>query len=172
MEKENNTETMGLIAHKEEYDIIINDDIITFKCHKGENRADIDVDELLDIIVKNVKSKPYILALTNVDTKTIAVADVERTFYFTADNVDELTERIKNQVNETGQFTLNIKHPYPYNLMIIEEMYNIAKQSGSVVEVPLSLLEEAKENIDEKNKEFVKNFYQLEDEELKENNTK
>ena len=171
MEKENDTESQGLIAHKENYDIIINDENISFKTNNGES-VDIGTDELLDIIVKNVKSKPYILALTNVDTKTIAVADVERTFYFTADNVDELTERIKNQVNETGQFTLNIKHPYPYNLMIIEEMYNIAKQSGSVVEVPLSLLEEAKENIDEKNKEFVKNFYQLEDEELKENNTK
>ncbi len=149
----------GLIATKENYDIVINDDNISFKCHEGNSIAEMNIDELLDIIIKNVKTKPHVLALTNIDTKTIDVAEVERTYYFKADKV----------INEGEEFTINIKHPYPYNLMVIEEMYNIAKQAGDVVQVPLSYIEEAKKNIDERNVEFVKNFYQLTDENLENN---
>lgn len=165
----NDTEKKGLIAHKDNYDIIIDDNNISFECHEGNNTVSIDVDELLDIIIKNVKTKSHVLAITNVDTKTINVAEVERTFYFTADNVDELTEKIKKDVADTGQFTINIKHPYPHNLMVIEEMYGLAKQAGDVVQVPLEYIDKAKENIDERNKEFVKNFYQIEDDKLENN---
>lgn len=151
----------GLIATKENYDIIINDDKISFKCHEGNDMAEINIDELLDIIIKNVKTKPHVLALTNIDTKTIDVAEVERTYYF-KNNRD-----VPIGVGE--EFTINIKHPYPHNLIVIEEMYNIAKQAGDVVQVPLSYIEEAKKNIDERNVEFVKNFYQLTDGNLENN---
>ena len=165
----NDTEKKGLIAHKENYDIIIEDNKISFKPNNSNDIAEIDVDELLDIIIKNVKTKSHVLAITNVDTNSIDVAEVERTFYFTADNVDELTEKIKKDVADTGQFTINIKHPYPHNLMVIEEMYGLAKQAGDVVQVSLDYIDKAKENIDERNKEFVKNFYQIEDEKLENN---
>ena len=164
--KENDTESQGLIAQRGTYDIIINDDKITFKCHKGEDRAEINVDELIDIIIKNVKTKPYTLGLVNTETNTIAVAEVERTFYFKPDNVNQLVDKIKGEVESNGEFTLNIKHPYPYNLLVIEEMYNIAKEAGPAILVSTDLLDQAKSNIDERNKKFVQDFYKLE-----ENNT-
>ena len=45
-------------------------------------------------------------------------------------------------------------------------MYNIAKEAGPAILVSTDLLDQAKSNIDERNKKFVQDFYKLE-----ENNT-
>lgn len=117
-------------------------ELIRFRLKKG-NTIEFTATDLLKIITENIKKKDLALALSEqeLEMESILMTQVVRQINFTMDRDVKKGEAISFQYPQQ----------YPYFLALCEQMYKIAKVSGKVEAVPLSLVKEAEEEMIKQN---------------------
>lgn len=114
---------------------------------------EIEADALLGLLA-NYYKKDLAIALSTTSMDTIFMVEAERTLY----------AKTTKTMKKGEVITFSYKHPYPYVLAALEEAYGIAKIAGDVVSIPKETYTEVLASMPESNKEFIKKYYQINDE--------